>query len=235
MRGWRDAVPHSESGLPEQLPRRMTQLLVGIFLLGIGIAVVVRSALGAAPWDVLAQGMTHHIPLSFGTISVVISGVVLLFWIPLRQKPGFGSMVNAVMVGPSADIGFAIIPDIDPLWLRMLGTGSGIVLTGLATGLYIGSRLGSGPRDGLMTGLHGITGQPIWVVRLAIELVVVTIGWMLGGTVGIGTVVFATLIGPACQYFMRVCYVPLSTDGEPNVVASVDGSLPGDSVMEVPA
>lgn len=197
-----------------RMKRRVVQLLVGLFLYGIGIALLVRSALGASPWDVLTQGISHHISLTFGTITVIMSGLVLLFWIPLRQKPGVGTILNALLVGPSADAGFYIIPQIETLWLRIAFIGLGIVVVGLATGLYIGSRFGPGPRDGLMTGLHRVTGRPIWMVRATIELTVVTFGWLLGGTVGVGTVAFAVLIGPACQYFMRVFRIALPEDSQ---------------------
>ncbi|MCO5217117.1 MAG: hypothetical protein M9953_02600 [Thermomicrobiales bacterium] len=205
----------------ERGAHRIVQLLVGLFCYGIGIAFLVRSALGASPWDVLTQGISHHVPLSFGTITVILSGVVLLLWIPLRQKPGVGTILNALLVGPSADIGFRMIPEVSALWLRIAFIVIGIIVVGLATGLYIGSRFGPGPRDGLMTGLHRVTRRPIWQVRASIELVVVALGWLLGGIVGVGTVAFAVLIGPVCQYFMRIFYIPLSADAEPNVVASV--------------
>lgn len=206
----------------EKGAHRIVQLLIGLFLYGIGIAFLVRSALGASPWDVLTQGLSHHVPLSFGTITVILSGVVLLLWIPLRQKPGVGTILNALVVGPSADIGFRLIPEISTLWLRIAFIVIGILVVGLATGLYIGSRFGPGPRDGLMTGLHRVTGRPIWQVRASIELVVVVLGWLLGGIVGIGTVAFAVLIGPVCQYFMRIFFIPLSSDAEPNIVASIE-------------
>lgn len=196
------------------LTRRILQLMVGLFAYGIGIAFLVRSALGAAPWDVLTQGISHHVPLSFGTITVILSGIVLLLWIPIRQRPGIGTVLNAFMVGPAADVGLAVIPKVDQLWIRFGYIAIGILVIGLATGLYIGSRFGPGPRDGLMTGLHKVTGRPIWVVRAALELTVVAVGWLLGGTVGVGTLAFAVLIGPVCQWFMRVFYVELPTDPE---------------------
>ncbi len=203
------------------MPRRVAQLVVGLFLYGLGIAFLVRSRLGASPWDVLTQGISHHVALSFGTITVILSGLVLLLWIPLRQKPGIGTVLNALLVGPSADIGFHLIPELHTLWVRVLCIGIGILVIGLATGLYIGSRFGPGPRDGLMTGLHRSTGRPIWQVRGSIELVVVVLGWILGGTVGIGTLAFAVLIGPVCQYFMQLLSVPIRSDSEPRIVASV--------------
>jgi len=197
-----------------RLPRRILQLLVGVFLYGVGVAFLVRSTLGAAPWDVLTLGLSIHLPLSFGVITVIVSGVVLLMWIPLRQKLGVGTAVNALMVGPSADVAFLVIPEISVLWVRIVFIGIGILVVGFATGLYIGARFGPGPRDGLMTGLNRVTGWPIWVVRTGIEVCVVLAGWLLGGTVGVGTVAFALLIGPACQIFMRIFYVTLPSDAK---------------------
>ena len=186
------------------LPRRITQLLVGLFLYGIGIAFIVRGEIGAAPWDVLTQGIANHVPLSFGVITILTSVVVLLLWIPLRQKPGVGTLLNALLVGPAADIGLALIPTGQDLWLRICFFVIGLVVLSAATGLYIGTHFGPGPRDGLMTGLHRVTGWRIWIVRTAIEVTVVLIGWLLGGNVGFGTLAFALLVGPLCQYFMRI-------------------------------
>ena len=187
-----------------RLPLRITQLLVGLFLYGIGIAFIVRGEIGAAPWDVLTQGIANHVPLSFGVITILTSVVVLLLWIPLRQKPGVGTLLNALLVGPAADIGLALIPTGQDLWLRICFFVIGLVVLSAATGLYIGTHFGPGPRDGLMTGLHRVTGWRIWIVRTAIEVTVVLIGWLLGGNVGLGTLAFALLVGPLCQHFMRI-------------------------------
>lgn len=192
-----------------RLPRRSVQLLIGLFLYGIGIAFMVRGQIGAAPWDVLSQGITHHVPLSFGVVTILVSMVVLLLWIPLRQKLGIGTVFNAVLVGPAADVGLWLIPVDQPLWLRICFFVIGLLVLSAATGLYIGAHFGPGPRDGLMTGLHKQTGWRIWIVRTGIEIVVVAVGWALGGNVGVGTVAFALLVGPLCQYFMRVFAVPV--------------------------
>lgn len=186
------------------MPRRIIQLLIGLFLYGIGIAFIIRGVLGAAPWDVLSQGISMHLPLSFGVITIIVSAIVLLVWIPIRQKPGVGTILNAVLVGPSADVGFLFIPETDLLWLRVVFFVIGLTTLAAATGLYIGAHFGPGPRDGLMTGLHRVTGRPIWMVRTALEITVVVIGWLLGGIVGLGTVAFALLVGPMCQFFMRL-------------------------------
>jgi uncharacterized membrane protein YczE len=182
------------------LTRRLVQLFVGLFLYGIGIALIVRGELGVAPWDVLTQGIAKQTGLQFGLITVLMSGVVLLLWIPIRQKPGFGTVMNALLVGPAADVGLWLIPPGLDLWVRVLLLPAGILVLAIATGLYIGAHFGPGPRDGLMTGLHRVTGWRIWIVRTGIELVVLAAGWLLGGNVGIGTVAFALLIGPLCGY-----------------------------------
>ena len=187
-----------------RLPRRIAQLLIGLFLYGIGIAFMVRGEIGAAPWDVLSQGIARHVPLTFGVITILTSVVVLLLWLPLRQRYGIGTLLNALLVGPSADVGLFLIPTGQPLWLRVCFFVIDLLVLAAATGLYIGAHFGPGPRDGLMTGLHRRTGWPIWIVRTSLEIVVVAVGWSLGGNVGIGTLAFALLVGPLCQYFMRV-------------------------------
>jgi uncharacterized membrane protein YczE len=217
------------------MARRLVQLLVGLYLYGVGIAFLIRSELGAASWDVLTQGISRHVSLSFGTITVIVSGIVLLLWIPIRQKPGIGTVLNSLLVGPSADVSFVLIPETDTLWMRIAYIGLGIAVVGLATGLYIGSRFGPGPRDGLMTGLHRVSGLPIWQVRLGIELAVVAIGWTLGGTVGVGTIAFAVLIGSACQFFMRIFSIPLPSDNKPNIVAAIGEQQPTPGIHESPA
>lgn len=216
-----------------RLPRRTVQLLAGLFLYGVGIAFMVRGEIGAAPWDVLTQGISRHVPLSFGVITILTSVVVLLLWIPLRQRPGIGTLLNAVLVGPAADIGLLLIPTGQPLWVRVLFFVVGLTVLAAATGLYIGARFGPGPRDGLMTGLHQRTGWQIWIVRTGIEVTVVAVGWALGGNVGIGTVAFALLIGPMCQFFLRIFAipglpVPQVDAGVPTSIAGADGAPTGE-------
>jgi uncharacterized membrane protein YczE len=174
--------------------------MIGLFLYGIGIALIVRGAIGVAPWDVLTQGIDNYTGLGFGLITVLLSGVVLLFWIPIRQKPGIGTVLNALLVGPFAQFGLWLIPEGLDLWLRILLFAVGLLVLAAATGLYIGAHFGPGPRDGLMTGLHKRTGLKIWIVRTSIEVTVLGIGWILGGNVGIGTVLFALLVGPLCNW-----------------------------------
>src|SRR5215207_7828280 len=195
----RSLLPRSADSTPV-LVRRFVQLFIGLFLYGIGIALIVRGELGVAPWDVLTQGIVKQTGLSFGLIVIITSGIVLLLWIPIRQKPGFGTIMNALLVGPAADVGLWLVPPGLDLWVRALLLPAGIVVIAIATGLYIGAHFGPGPRDGLMTGLHRVTGWRIWIVRTGIELVVLAAGWLLGGNVGIGTVAFALLIGPLCGY-----------------------------------
>ena len=188
--------------------RRIAQLAVGLFCYGFGIALMVRAGIGIAPWDVLSQGIMLNTGIPFGTVTIILSVIVLLIWIPIRQRPGVGTIANAALVGIFADLGLAWLAPASDLWWSIILFASGLVMVGFATGLYIGARYGPGPRDGLMTGLHRVTGWPIWVVRTGIEVVVLVIGWLLGGNVGIGTLAFALLIGPLAGFFMPLLLVP---------------------------
>jgi uncharacterized membrane protein YczE len=174
---------------------RMVQLLVGLFLYGIAIAMMIRAAVGISPWDVLAQGLSIKTGLGFGLVTNIVGGFVLLLWIPIRQRLGIGTVLNALLIGPSADVGLSFIAEPSALWLRILLFAGGLLLLAVATGLYLGGRFGPGPRDGLMTGLAA-RGIPVGVARAGIELSVLAAGWLLGGTVGVGTVAFALAIGP---------------------------------------
>ncbi|KQM16030.1 hypothetical protein ASF83_09040 [Plantibacter sp. Leaf171] len=208
------------------MTRRVLQLLIGLFLYGIAIAMIVRGAVGVAPWDVLTQGLNLRTGLTFGLITIIVGGVVLLAWIPLKQRPGVGTVLNVLLVGPSADIGLAVIPaDLD-LWARILLFAGGLLLLGVASGLYIGGNFGPGPRDGLMTGIHRVTGWPIWVGRTGVEVVVLGIGWLLGGNVGIGTVLFAVLIGPICGYTIPLFRIAPSTARPAAGEAALEGDTP---------
>jgi len=190
------------------MPRRVFQLLLGLFLYGFAIAMMLRAGLGVGPWDVLSQGVVLHTGIGYGVVTNVIGALVLLLWIPIRQKPGIGTVVNVVAIGPSIEVGLWILPAPDDLVPRILLLAGGLVVLAIATGLYIGARFGPGPRDGLMTGLHRRTGWPIWVVRTGIEVTVLAIGWLLGGTVGIGTLAFALLIGPMVGVALPLLRVP---------------------------
>jgi uncharacterized membrane protein YczE len=188
--------------------RRVSQLLVGLFLYGIAIALMVRAGIGVSPWDVLTQGLAKQTGLPFGLLTNLIGVAVLLLWIPLRQKPGIGTVLNVLLIGPSAQLGLWLIPQQTVPWVQALVFAGGLALLAIATGLYIGARLGPGPRDGLMTGLHRRTGWKIWIVRTLIEVTVLTIGWILGGQVGIGTLLFALLIGPMVNVTLPLLTVP---------------------------
>ena len=198
--------------------RRIAQLLVGLFLYGIAIALMVRAGIGVSPWDVLTTGLVNQTGLPFGLLTNLIGVVVLLLWIPIRQKPGVGTVLNVLLIGPSAQVGLLVIPEIEALWLQILVFVGGLVLLAIATGLYIGARLGPGPRDGLMTGLVRRTGWKIWIVRTGIEVTVLTIGWILGGQVGVGTLAFALLIGPMVNITLPLLTVPMSTSTPPSSV-----------------
>lgn len=178
------------------MTRRVTQLLVGLVLYGAGCALTVEAGLGVDPWTVLAQGVSIHTGIGIGWVTNLLGFLVLLLWIPLRQRPGIGTVLNILLVGTSMQATLAIIPPIDGVIVQVLVLLAGIALVALASGLYIGAHFGPGPRDGLMTGMHKRLGWPIWVCRATVEVTVLVIGWLLGGTVGIGTVLFAVLIGP---------------------------------------
>ncbi len=188
---------------------RLLLLLVGLGLYGASLAMMVRGALGVAPWDVLHVGITRFAPLTLGQTVVAASFVVLLLWIPLRERPGLGTIANSILVGLSADLTLAFLDAPTGWWARGLLMVGGVVLNGLATGLYIGSQFGRGPRDGLMTGLVRRTGMSLRRVRTLLEVTVVALGWLLGGPVGVGTVLYALAIGPLVQLFQPYCTVRL--------------------------
>jgi uncharacterized membrane protein YczE len=192
--------------LPRQLGLRLVQLLAGLVLYGISMALMIRSQLGNMPWDVLHQGLARHLGHSIGTVTVAVGVIVLLAWIPLREKPGIGTVCNVVVIGLSVDAALRMLPPLgslpDSLPLRSLLAGAGVLLNAVATAAYIGVRLGPGPRDGLMTGLVRRTGRSLRLVRTAIEVAVVVTGWALGGTLGIATLAYALAIGPLVQLFL---------------------------------
>ena len=185
----------------DRLGRRMVQLLLGLVLYGVSASMLVLAGLGLDPWDVLHQGLGRTFGVRIGTVTIVVSALVLLLWIPLRQRPGVGTLLNAVLVGLVMNVVLAAFTQPDKEALQVLLLAAGIVLNGVATGAYIGAGLGPGPRDGLMTGLAA-RGGSIRVVRTAIELTVLASGWLLGGTVGIGTVAYALAIGPLAHVFL---------------------------------
>jgi hypothetical protein len=178
------------------LTRRLIQLFLGLALYGLSIGLMVRSGLGLNPWDVFHQGLSERIGLGLGTIIIIVGAVVLLLWIPLRQRPGIGTISNVFLIGFGADVSLWLIPDAPSLPLAWAMLLLGIFLNGVAGGAYIGAGLGPGPRDGLMTGLVKRTGRSVRLIRTGIEVVVVAVGWALGGTLGLGTVLYALVIGP---------------------------------------
>ncbi|WP_299033157.1 YitT family protein [uncultured Pseudokineococcus sp.] len=178
------------------LPHRLARLVVGQLLFGLALAMILRAGLGASPWDVLHQGVVRQSGLGFGLVVLLSGLVVLLLWVPLRVRPGIGTLGNVVLVALSIEVGLRLLPAAASWPLAVLLLVGGVLLNGAATALYVGAALGPGPRDGLMTGLSARTGLPVGPVRAAIEVSVVAGGWALGGTVGVGTLVYALGIGP---------------------------------------
>lgn len=190
------------------LGRRLGQLYVGLALYGLGVALQIRANLGLDPWDVLHQGITRHVGLRFGTVVIAVGAVALLLWIPLRQRPGIGTVSNAIVVGLAIDAALAILPQPAGWPVRWAFLLLGVLVGGLATGCYIGAGFGPGPRDGLMTGFARRTGGSIRLVRTIIEVTVLVAGFLLGGSVGIGTLVYAFAIGPLSQLFLPRLTLP---------------------------
>lgn len=200
-----------------RMPRRLIQLFAGLTLFGASTAMMIRSGLGLNPWTVLHAGLARHLPWSVGTVVILTGAVVLALWIPLRQVPGLGTVANTLWLGVALDLTLRVLPAVDGLGLQVPLLLSGIVLNGLAGALYIGSQLGAGPRDGLMTGLARRTGGSLRVFRTGIEVTVLVLGWFLGGTVGVGTVLFALAVGPLVQRFMPWCVVLVEQPRRPSV------------------
>ena len=190
------------------LPIRLVTLLAGLFVYGLGVALTVHAGIGIAPWDVLAQGISIQTGLSFGVATVAVSILVLVCWIPLKVKPGFGTVANALLVGLFADFWLMILPDLNAYWQQLAVFMLGVVVVAIATGLYISSRLGSGPRDGLMQGTANALDKPFWIVRTAFEGSVLTIGWLMGGQVREGTLIFALTIGYLVQMSLKAFKIP---------------------------
>jgi uncharacterized membrane protein YczE len=218
------AAPRTATGA--RAARRGVQLVVGLVLYAVSIGLLVHSGLGNMPWDVLSQGVSRQIGWSLGTVTVVLSVVILVCWWPLRQKPGIGTVANVLVIGVLIDPVLALLdrlPDPLPLPGRIGLVVAGILLNGVASSLYIGARLGPGPRDGLMTGLVARTGWPVGPVRIGIEVTVVAVGWLLGGTVGLATVAYALGIGPLIHVLLPRLTVPV-----PPAVAAEEPAEPGE-------
>jgi uncharacterized membrane protein YczE len=190
-----------------RLPRRLGQLYAGLVLYGVSDGLLLRSGLGVDPWDVLHQGLARRAGLTVGTWVIIVGALVMLGWMPLRQRPGLGTVSNVILIGLVIDRTIAVVPAPHAAPARWACLLAGVLLNGVATGAYIGARFGPGPRDGLMTGLAA-RGIPIRRARTGIEVSVLAVGWLLGGTVGIGTVVYAAAIGPLAHVFVPLLRVP---------------------------
>ncbi|MFH7828665.1 membrane protein YczE [Kluyvera chengduensis] len=188
--------------------RRLIQLYIGLILYGVSTAVYVRANLGADPWNVFHLGVSGLTSLDIGMVMILTGAAVLLLWIPLRQRPGLGTISNVIVLGLAADATLSLMPPLESLWVRGVLLLLAVVLNGMATGMYIGAGFGAGPRDGLMTGIHARTGWPIRRIRTTIELSVLVIGMLLGGTFGVGTVLYALAIGPLIQIFLPWFQIP---------------------------
>lgn len=198
------------------MARRLFQLYAGLVLYGTSMALQIRAGLGLDPWDVFHQGVTNHTSLSFGTVTMITGGAVLLGWIPLRQLPGLGTVSNVFVIGLSVDAALGLIPSAGPLPVQVLMLASGVFLNAVAGASYIGAGFGPGPRDGLMTGLVGRTGRSVRLIRTSIEVTVLVTGWLLGGTVGLGTVVYAVSIGPLLHKLLPLLTAPRSPRSRPS-------------------
>jgi len=206
-------------------PPSVVVLLLGLYAFGTGEALIVQGGLGVSPWTVLAQGLSTILPVSIGVATFLVSAVVLLLWIPLRERPGLGTLANAIVIAVALQVGVALIP-VPQGWPGQLALVLlGIAMIGLGSGFYLTTNLGPGPRDGWMTGIHLRLGWPVGRVRLGIELVVLVVGWLLGGTVGLGTVLFAVLIGPGVAQGLAVAGAIGGLPGSEGVTA-VDDEFP---------
>lgn len=201
-----------------RMPERLARLIAGLFLYGFTMAMMVESTLGLDPWDVFHEGVAKRVPLSFGQVVIVTGALVLLLWIPLRQRLGVGTILNVLIIGLAADFGISVIDRPDNLWLRGSLLVGGVVGNGFAGALYIGAQLGSGPRDGLWLGLVRRTGRSVRLWRTTIEVTALVVGFVLGGTVGAGTVLYAVTIGPIVQFFLPLVNVRLQTGRLPEPV-----------------
>ena len=186
----------------DRVVRRLLQLYAGLALYGFSMALMVRGDLGNMPWDVLHQGLSEQLGLSFGTVTILVGALVLLAWIPLRERPGLGTASNIVVIGIAVDASLAVVPELEATAARTFMALAGVLLNAVATAAYIGVRLGPGPRDGLMTALVRVTGRSIRLVRTAIEVAVVVVGFLLGGTLGVVTIVYALCIGPIAHLLL---------------------------------
>ena len=200
------------SGAWDRPVQRAARLLLGLVLFGLALATLVKADLGLDPWNVFNQGLARQLGLTLGEVTVIGSLALMLVWIPLRQRPGLGTVANALIVGPVLDWGLKVIPAPEAIGIQVAYMVVAIVGTAIATGLYVGAGWGPGPRDGLMTGLAA-RGVPLAAARAGVEITVLAIGWLLGGSVGIATVLFATSIGPLVRRALHALALPAATDG----------------------
>jgi uncharacterized membrane protein YczE len=201
-RGHTAAAPFARA-IPSSMPLRVAQCVVGLVICGTGVALIVDADIGLAPWDVLHKGISRHTGLGVGTVIIIVGFALLALWIPLRVRPGLGTILNAVLIGATVNVVLPHLPEPDDFVLQFVEMVGGVVAFGVGTAMYIGAGLGPGPRDGLMTGIAA-RGYSLRVVRTGIEIVVLVTGWALGGSIGIGTAVFALTIGPLVHHFLGV-------------------------------
>ncbi len=207
------------------LTRRLAQLYAGLALYAVSMAFFVQAQLGVMPWDVLHQGLSRWVDVSLGTMTILVGALVLVAWIPLRQKPGLGTVSNVVVIGVVVDLALAWLPAPDALAVRVVFVVLGVVLNAVATAAYIGARFGPGPRDGLMTGIVGRTRWQVRWVRTAIEVSVVAAGWLLGGNLGAGTVLYALAVGPLVHPLLPLFTVPERNPGPaPEALPELEGA-----------
>jgi uncharacterized membrane protein YczE len=196
------ALPYART-IPSSMTRRVAQCVVGLIIAGTGVALIVDADIGLAPWDVLHAGISRHTGLGVGIVIIVVGFALLALWIPLRVRPGLGTILNAVLIGGTVHVVSPLLPGPDDLGVQLVEMAAGVVAFGIGTALYIGAGLGPGPRDGLMTGIAA-RGYSLRLVRTGIEITVLATGWILGGSVGLGTAVFALSIGPIVHHFLGV-------------------------------
>ena len=213
---------------PAVILRRLPGLLAGIVTFGIGIALMARSGLGLGPWEVLHQGLGNHLGVPLGTISIALGLPILVLWLPLGERPGVGTLINVVLIGTSTNAGLAVLPAAGGVPAQLVELMAGLVVIAIGSGLYLAADLGPGPRDGLMTGLHHRFGWSIRRARTTIELSVLVAGFLLGGTIGLGTVLFAFGIGPLVQLSLGVFDREGRVGRRRRVAIGEPGSIPGE-------
>ncbi|MFC7373688.1 MULTISPECIES: YitT family protein [unclassified Brachybacterium] len=210
----------------DRLPLRLAQMMLGLTGFGLSLAMLLRSGLGGAPWDVLHTALAERAGLSVGTVSITVSFLLLLAWIPLREQPGIGTIANSIWVGVSLDLGMAILPPASTLPIAVLMMVAGVVINGVSGAVYIGAQLGPGPRDGVMTGLGRRLRRPVGPVRIALEASVLAAGWALGGPVGVGTLAYAIGLGPVIQLVLPRVIMPVRTAGPASPSAAPETGEP---------